>query len=121
MAASLSLLALAASGCGPDAGVRAAAMTGGGDAERGRHLISTYGCGTCHLVPGVPTAEGVVGPPLTGIGARVMLAGQLPNTPENMMRWIRDPQQVEAGTAMPDLQVGEQDARDIAAFLYTLQ
>jgi cytochrome c1 len=121
MAAVLALVLAMATGCGPDVRSHAAAITGGGDSERGRDLIRTYGCGACHLVPGVPTAEGVVGPPLAGIGSRSTLAGQLPNTPENMMRWIRDPQEVEAGTAMPDLHVGERDARDIAAYLYTLR
>lgn len=109
-----------ACGCGPDAATRAATLTGG-DPERGRVLIQTYGCGSCHLVPGVATAVGVVGPPLGGIGSRMALAGQLPNTPENMIRWIREPQKVESGTAMPDLQVTERDGRDLAAFLYTLQ
>jgi cytochrome c1 len=50
-----------------------------------------------------------------------VLAGQLPNTPDNMMRWLREPQKVESGSAMPDLNVTESDARDMAAFLYTLR
>jgi cytochrome c1 len=61
----------------------------------------------------------MVGPPLDGIALRVIIAGHLSNTPHNMQTWIRDPQQVSPGTAMPDLNVGAQDARDITAFLYT--
>lgn len=93
----------------------------GGEPSRGRVAIRSYGCGACHTVPGVRGATGLVGPPLTNIGDRMYLAGQLPNTPDNMKRWIRTPQTVEPGTAMPDLGVNEPDARDIAAYLYTLR
>jgi cytochrome c1 len=72
-------------------------------------------------VPGVDGANGLVGPPLGTIGERTYLAGQLPNNADNMIRWIRFPQSVESGTAMPDLNVTERDARDIAAYLYTLR
>ena len=56
---------------------------------------------------------------MDGVATRAIIAGHLANTPDNMQRWIRDPQQVSPGTAMPDLNVGEGDARDITAFLYT--
>ena len=62
-----------------------------------------------------------MGPPLTRMGARTYLAGALPNTPENLVRWIRHPQEVRTPNAMPDMGVTEQDGRDIAAYLYTLQ
>jgi cytochrome c1 len=61
----------------------------------------------------------MVGPPLDGIALRAIIAGRLSNPPANMEKWIRDPQHVSPGTAMPDLNVGEDDARDITAFLYT--
>jgi cytochrome c2 len=93
----------------------------GGDPSRGVAAIGRYGCGSCHLIPGVNGANATVGPPLTGIARRGYLAGQLGNTPENMMRWIQKPQEVEKGTAMPDMGVTDQDARDIAAHLYTLR
>jgi cytochrome c len=96
----------------------AAAITGG-DPSRGEAMFIQYGCGSCHAVKNVRTATGAVGPPLDGIATRVILAGRLSNKPHNMERWIRDPQQVSPGTAMPDLNVGEGDARDITAFLYT--
>ena len=98
--------------------LHAAAETGG-DPERGEALFIQYGCGSCHAVRGVRTATGMVGPPLDGIALRVIVAGKLANKPDNMQKWIRDPQQVSPGTAMPDLNVGERDARDITAFLYT--
>jgi cytochrome c2 len=96
-----------------------AAATVGGDPRRGEAMFIQYGCGSCHAVKNVRTATGMVGPPLDGIALRVIIAGHLSNTPENMEKWIRDPQQVSPGTAMPDLNVGAGDARDITAFLYT--
>jgi cytochrome c len=90
-----------------------------GDPRRGEAMFIQYGCGSCHAVKNVRTATGMVGPPLDGIALRVIIGGHLSNTPENMEKWIRDPQQVSPGTAMPDLNVGQEDARDITAFLYT--
>jgi cytochrome c1 len=58
---------------------------------------------------------------LTGIGNRSYIAGELPNTPTNLMRWIQHPQSVEAHTIMPEMGVTEDDSRDIAAYLYTLR
>ena len=101
-----------------DMRVHAAAITGG-DPLRGEAMFIQYGCGSCHGVKHVRKATGTVGPPLDGIAIRTVVAGKLDNTPENLERWIRDPQHVTPGTAMPDLQVGEGDARDITAFLYT--
>lgn len=96
-------------------------MTGGGIPERGKAAIEKYGCGSCHTIPGVTGANSVVGPPLTKIASRMYLAGHLQNTPANMMQWIRHPQQHEPKTVMPNMGVTESDARDIAAYLYTLR
>lgn len=96
-----------------------AAATVGGDPRRGEAMFIQYGCGGCHALKNVRTATGMVGPPLDGVALRVILAGHLANTPPNMEKWIRDPQHVSPGTAMPDLNVGAEDARDITAFLYT--
>lgn len=90
-----------------------------GDPRRGEAMFIQYGCGSCHSVKNVRTATGMVGPPLDGIGLRVIIGGHLSNNPANMEKWIRDPQQVSPGTAMPDLNVGQEDARDITAFLYS--
>lgn len=98
--------------------IHAAAATGG-DPNRGESMFIQYGCGSCHALKNVRTATGSVGPPLDGIALRTIIGGHLANTPDNMQRWIRDPQQVAPGTAMPDLNVGQTDARDITAFLYT--
>jgi mono/diheme cytochrome c family protein len=91
------------------------------DAGRGRKAINQYACATCHRIPGIVGANAPVGPPLERIGARGLIAGALPNTPENMARWLRHPQAVNPKSAMPDLGVSERDARDIAAYLATLK
>src|SRR5215213_6767434 len=87
----------------------AAAVTGG-DPARGEAMFIHYGCGSCHGVKHVRKASGAVGPPLDGIAVRAMLAGKLDNTPTNLQAWIRDPQKISPGTAMPDLNVGKRDA-----------
>lgn len=105
--------------CTPhDADVRAVI---GGDIERGRVAIRQYACQTCHFIPGVTGADKLVGPPLSGIASRKYLAGVLTNTPEHMVEWIRHPQRIDPLSAMPELGVSERDARDIAAYLYTLR
>jgi cytochrome c2 len=91
----------------------------GGDPSRGAAMFIQYGCGSCHGVKHVRKASGAVGPSLDGIAVRAVIAGKLSNTPDNLEAWIRDPQRISPGTAMPDLNVGERDARDISAFLYT--
>lgn len=100
---------------------RAAVLTGGGDARLGRTDIRRYGCNTCHEISGVPGARGLIGPRLDGVSQRYYIAGELPNTPENLRLWIEHPRQVEPHTAMPEMGVTEQDSRDIAAYLYTLR
>lgn len=92
----------------------------GGDADRGSLLISAYGCGSCHIVPGVSGANGVVGPPLTDWAHRQWIAGNLWNEPANLIAWLEDPQAIEPGTAMPSQGVTPEEARHIAAYLYTL-
>jgi cytochrome c2 len=107
-------------GCGGSVERQAAAMTGG-EPARGKVLVRKYGCESCHTIPGVSGADGTIGPPLDAIAKRAYLAGRLPNEPQNMIRWIRDPQAIEPGSAMPQMGLSEQDGRDIAAFLYTLR
>lgn len=93
----------------------------GASVQRGRASLAGFGCGSCHTIDGVTGAHGRVGPPLTGVASRSIIAGELPNTPENMVRWIRNPEAVEPNTAMPNLQVSEQVANDMVAYLYTLR
>jgi cytochrome c len=117
------LLAACAASCGgsSEAERAAAEMTGGGSPARGRAAIERYGCATCHTIPGVRGADALVGPPLTQVASRAYVGGVLTNSPENMIRWIRDPRAVDPLTAMPTLGVTDQDARDIASYLYTLK
>ena len=93
----------------------------GGDAERGRAVIKKYGCNTCHTIAGVRGADGLVGPPLTGIAQRMYIGGVARNTPSNMVSWIENPKQFDSKTAMPNVGVTHRDAVDIASYLYTLK
>ena len=88
--------------------------------ERGRAAITQYACNACHNIPGVTGSDVHVGPPLAGIAGRGLIAGAVPNTREQMVRWLRDPRAIDPETTMPAMQVSEQDAQDIAAFLATL-
>lgn len=92
-----------------------------GNPQRGIQVIQQYGCGGCHTIPGVHAANGVVGPPLMFFARRTMIAGELPNSPENLVRWIEDPPGVEPKTAMPKLGLTDRQAHDVAAYLYTLR
>ena len=107
-------------GCSRNYNAQAEGATGG-SVKGGEHLIYAYNCGSCHLIPGIAEAHGTVGPPLLGFGNRTYISGSLANTTENLVRWIKDPKQVEADTAMPRLGVTDQQALDIAAYLYTLR
>lgn len=93
----------------------------GGDAVRGKIAMGQYGCPSCHVIPGIAGAEGTTGPPLTGIATRGFIAGVMPNTPENMVRWIMDPPAVDSLTAMPALGISDTLARDIAEYLYRIR
>ncbi|WP_247973430.1 c-type cytochrome [Bradyrhizobium sp. 195] len=92
-----------------------------GDARRGADLVKQYKCGACHDIPGIAGANGNVGPPLHRIGTRTYIAGYIWNSPDNMADWIEDPQKALPGNAMPKMGIPQKDARDIAAFLYTLK
>jgi cytochrome c2 len=92
-----------------------------GDPDQGKQLIRDTGCGSCHTIPGVRGANGLVGPPLISWSRRTYIAGELPNTPENLVRWLRNPQSIEPRTAMPVLGLNDPQARAIAAYLYTLR
>ncbi|HEY5106764.1 MAG TPA: c-type cytochrome [Caulobacteraceae bacterium] len=90
----------------------------GGDPSQGAILVGRFSCGACHQIVGVQGADGKVGPPLSTFADRTMIAGVLPNTPENLVRWLRHPQTVVPGNAMPDVGLSDVQARDIAAYLY---
>jgi cytochrome c len=86
--------------------------------DTGRQLIASYGCGACHSIPGIPGADAMAAPPLNCFYERSYIAGRLPNTWENLTKWIQNPQLVEPGTAMPNLGVSQKEADTIAAYLY---
>lgn len=91
------------------------------DPERGWQALQSYGCHSCHVIPGVPGANAYVGPPLTAWAERGYIAGELPNTPENLFSFIQYPQSFRPGSAMPDMGVTAEEARDMTAYLYTLR
>jgi cytochrome c2 len=124
----VALAALLAAGtlaaCNSSADPAPAALTPGaaiGDVQAGKAAIAQVGCGSCHIIPGIAGAVGMVGPPLDHIASRQYLAGMLHNTPESMITWLRDPQRVIPGNAMPDMDLSAIDARNIAAYLATLK
>jgi cytochrome c1 len=108
------LLASLLAGCGG-----AARPPGGvvGDPERGKLALAQYACRACHVIPGVTGSDVYVGRPLEGLARRSFIAGNLPTSQANLVRWIRDPQAIDPRTAMPNLGVSERDARDISAYL----
>ncbi len=89
--------------------------------QRGKTLITQYGCTACHNIPGVQGPRGMVGPPLEHMASRGYIAGKFPNNPDTMAKWLQNPQAMDPQNAMPNLKVTPADSRDMAAFLYTLK
>ena len=112
--AALLALAVLAAGCGKGT---ATSLVPGADPKQGARLIAHYGCGSCHEIAGIE-GGGRVGPSLHHFKDLRFIAGEIPNSPGNAVRWIMHPQRIEPGTIMPDLGVSEPEARDIAAYLY---
>jgi cytochrome c1 len=119
-AVALLTVSVVLAGCNAGKETRPYIVATGGSPAHGKQLIQSYGCGACHVVPGVHGARGLVGPPLYFLGQRTMIAGEIPNSPSNLARWIQHPRAIEPKTAMPDLGLTEDQAYDIAAYLYTL-
>jgi cytochrome c2 len=103
-----------------EARARAIALTAG-DPDLGRRLTRRYGCARCHTIPGVPGADGQVGPSLAGVAARVYIAGVATNTPDSLIQWIVNPRSLNPKTAMPVTGISPEEARHVAAYLYTLR
>jgi mono/diheme cytochrome c family protein len=92
-----------------------------GDPERGRAVIAEVECGVCHSIPGIAGADGIVGPPLEDFAQRQFIAGVLPNRPGVLARWVREAPSLVPETGMPDMPLTDEEARDVAAYLYTLR
>ncbi|MBV9786332.1 MAG: hypothetical protein JO264_21230, partial [Acidisphaera sp.] len=73
----------------------------GGDPGPAASLVTRYGCGGCHTIPGLQGADGQVAPPLAGLRKRVYIGGVMRNTPENLIAWIVDPRSISPHSAMP--------------------
>jgi len=93
----------------------------GGDAAIGKQLVTQYQCGACHTIPEVPGGGGETAPTLEGFGKLSYIAGRIPNQPDRLTAWLRDPPALKPGTPMPAMGLTEQEARHMAAFLYTLR
>jgi cytochrome c1 len=89
----------------------------GGDPKRAVAAMIRNGCGGCHEIPGVPGADGTVGPSLRGLTER-QYVGASRTSPDAMMRWISRARDVDPKTAMPNTNLSPQEARDITAYLY---
>jgi cytochrome c oxidase subunit 2 len=100
-----------------------AAPPAGASPDEGRVLVAQKGCGGCHVIPGVPGASGTIGPSLAGVASRPRIAGGAVanNGPDDLKRWIMNPQALKPGTAMPNLGLSDDDATKIVAFLETLK
>jgi len=96
-------------------------ITTGGNPDRGRQLIEQGGCTACHIVPGVQGPRGMIGPPLEHFASRPVIGGKIPNTPDNVMSFLQNPQAADPMFTMPNLGITPADSKDIAAFLYTLK
>lgn len=92
----------------------------GADAERGLAVMEQVGCAACHQTPGVRWPRGLAGPSLQGFADSPMIAGRFPNRPDQLVRFVRDAPSMAPDTAMPAMPLTEAEARDVAAYLYTL-
>lgn len=90
----------------------------GGDPDHAPAIFRRYGCSGCHTIPGIPGADGRAGGPLAGLSKRVYIAGVLENSSDNLVAWIVSPRSFSPRTAMPATGISEQEARDLAAYLY---
>ena len=92
-----------------------------GNADSGRRLLAHYQCGSCHTIPGVPSARGQQAPSLQSFGLRSYIAGRVANRPELLAQWISQPRSLVPDTAMPSMGVPPADAHDMAAYLLELR
>lgn len=110
------LLSLAVAACKPPPEDRQSMPTA--DPQKGLRAIERVGCGSCHSIPGVDWPQGSAGPALDGLAARALIAGRLPNRPDVLAAYIRNAPALIPGSGMPAMPVSQDEARDIAAYLY---
>lgn len=91
------------------------------DPGRGLQVIEKAGCGACHSVPGLRWPAGSMAAPLDGFGNSPMIAGRLPNQPEVLIRFVQDAPSLDPDSPMPAMPISDAEARDVAAYLYTLR
>lgn len=118
----LATASFAVAGCTSSVGTAPPDTVADGDPARGRAAIDRYGCASCHAIPGVRQAQvSYIAPPLDHFRQRAFIAGSLPNTVDNLVLWLLDPDAVEPGTAMPDVGLSRREANDIATYLHSLE
>lgn len=118
--AALTLTACMAAGGAPPTGLPPDATPGIGDPAAGKALFTAKACNGCHRVSGEING-GVTGPDLQGFASRPTIAGAVPNTPENVWRWLADPPRLKPGTPMPRVPLTAQNLDDLTAYLETLK
>ncbi len=97
------------------------ARVANGDPQQGKAKLRKHSCTSCHIIPGIADADGTAGPALNRWGRRrSFLGGAVENSPENLERWMMDPASVKPGTRMPAMPMTEPDARDMAAYLFSI-
>jgi mono/diheme cytochrome c family protein len=81
-------------------------------------ILQRYGCAGCHAIPGVPNADGRVGPPLAGIKERLFVGGSVRNEPETLANWIVDPPRSNPQSAMPRTGITLGEAGEVVRYLH---
>ena len=90
------------------------------DAKRGLVAIERVGCAACHEIPGIDWPKGRTGPSLVGFDDVGLIAGAVPNNPQNLSNFVRNAPAVKPGSTMPAMPLTQEESRDVAAYLYGL-
>ncbi|MBV9897443.1 MAG: c-type cytochrome, partial [Chloroflexi bacterium] len=95
----------------------------GSPAADGQQIIAGKPCVGCHTIPGIPGANGTVGPNLAGVASRTKIAGGAVNNsgPDDLKAWILNPPAKKPGTLMPNLGLTDDEATKIVAYLELLK
>jgi len=98
-----------------------AAQPTGAEAVAGGKLIQTIACGSCHTIRGT-SLKGTFGPDLTHFGSRSGIAAYtLPNTPQNLLAWLQDPQAIKPECTMPTIPLPLREQQQLVAYLEELK